>query len=445
MLPQMDAELIAAELDRLAVSAPFKRAHRHLRFLRHLLLLTQSGDSAGLREMALGVAVFHRRADQFDPRSDSIVRVEARRLRQKLADYYAGEGHTARVEFQLPVGSYQLELRARHRPAPLPQEARAQELVSLGRAAVGMGTLDACQRAVQLADEALATSPTLGSALLLKAVALVAAVGLTALPAPGAMPAAREAAQKALDDPALPPTERAEAHGLLATLAFSHDRHWPEALTQVRRALALAPAANLHAREGWMLMFAGRFDAAREAYATARALDPLSLHFRAHEGLIELYARRYEQAGRVFDDVLGVSPGHVIAQSLAAALHLYTGRADVALQAYRALDEKLPALSIGRCGIAQALALAGDRDGAERECAALQALFDAGRAPPYQLAMVRARLGDADGALHWLERAAALHDFNVACAGVDPAFDALRPDPRFGALLARAGIVVSAS
>lgn len=421
----MDADLIAAELDQLAASAPFKRAHRHLRFLRHLLLLTQSGDTAGLREMALGVAVFHRRADQFDPRSDSIVRVEARRLRHKLADYYAGEGRAARLEFLLPVGSYQLELRPR-------EMQLTPEAVHLGRAALGLGTLEACRRAVQLADEALAASPRLGAALLLKAAALVAAVGLTALPAPGAMPAAREAAQRALDDPALSPAEQAEAHGLLATIAFSHDRAWPEALAQVRRAQVLAPTAPLHAREGWMLMFAGRFDAARAAYTAARALDPLSLHYRVHEGLIELYARRYDAAGALFADVLSVSPGHVIAQSLAAALHLYAGRADAALRAYRELDARLPALSIGRCGIAQALALAGDREAAERECAALQARFDAGEAPPYQLAMVRARLGDMDGALHWLARAAELHDFNLVCAGVDPAFDALRRLPAFG-------------
>lgn len=434
----MNADLIAAELDRLAASAPFRRAHRHLRFLRHLLALGRAGDNAGMREMALGVAVFHRRADRFDPRSDSIVRVEARRLRQKLADYYAGDGRAAPLEFLLPVGSYQIEVRPRGlRPTP--------EAIHLGRAALGMGTLEACQRAVQLADETLAAAPALGVAWLLKAAALVAAVGLTALPAPGAMPAAREAARRALDDATLSPAEQSEAHGLLATIAFSHDRTWPDALAQVRRAQALAPAANLHAREGWMLMFAGRFDAARAAYAAARALEPLSLHYRVHEGLIDLYARRFERAGTAFDDVLSVSPGHVIAQSLAAALHLYAGRTAAGLQAYRALDEKLPALSIGLCGIAQALALAGDTAAAERACAELLARFGAGRAPPYQLAMVRARLGDPAGTLHWLARAAELHDFNFVCAGVDPAFDTLRADPAFTGLLADAGIAVSAS
>lgn len=439
----MDADLITAELDRLAASAAFKRAHRHLRFLRHLLALSRAGDSAGLREMALGVAVFHRPADQFDPRSDSIVRVEARRLRQKLAAYYAAEGREARLEFRLPVGSYALQLLPRA-AATAPRTA-ALERVSLGRAALGQGSVDGCQRALQLAAEALAMQPELGPAQALEAAALVWSVGLTALPAPGAMPAARQAGEQALADPALTAAERAEVHGLLATVAFSHDRHWPEALAQVRRALALAPSASLHAREGWMQMFAGRFDAARAAYAAARTLDPVSLHFRAHEGLIELYARRYDVAGRVFDDILSVSPGQVIAQSLDAALHLYAGRTAAGLRAYRALEEKLPALSIGLCGIAQALALAGETAAAEQACAELLARFEAGRAPPYQLAMVRARLGDAAGTLHWLARAAELHDFNFVCAGVDPAFDALRTDAGFAVLLADAGIVVSAS
>lgn len=436
-------ELIAAELARLAASQPFRRAARHLRFLQHLLALAQARDAAGQREMALGVAVFHRRPDLFDPRSDTIVRVEARRLRQKLAAYYADEGCDARLEFLLPVGSYALQLLPRRAPGA-PRTA-ALERVSLGRAALGQGSVDGCARALQLADEALAMQPGLGPALALKAAALIAGVGLTALPAPGAMPAARLAAEQALADPALAAAERAEAHGMLATVAFSHDRRWPEALGQVRRALALAPSASLHAREGWMQMFAGRFDAARTAYAAARALDPVSLHFRAHEGLIELYARRYDLAGRVFEDVLSVSPDHLIAQSLAAALHLYAGRFDAGLAAYQALAARLPNLSIGRCGVAQALALRGDVKAASRACAELEAGFEAGAVPPYQIAMVKARLQDAAGSLAWLERAAELHDFNFVCAGVDPAFDGIRSLPPCQALLTRSGVTLSAS
>lgn len=105
--------LVDEELVRLAAGRVFARAGRAVRFLRHLVSRTLAGDKAALREMALGVDVLQRHADRFDPRADSIVRVEARRLRQKLAQYYADEGADARLQFVLPVGSYTVEFRLR--------------------------------------------------------------------------------------------------------------------------------------------------------------------------------------------------------------------------------------------------------------------------------------------------------------------------------------------
>jgi hypothetical protein len=117
---QLSSALVHAELDHLAASAAFSRSPRHLRFLRHLADAVLRGDTGRLREMALGVDVFYRSESRFDPRLDSIVRVEARRLRQKLARYYAEEGQQARLVFVLPVGSYVLEIR--HRTAVPPAE-----------------------------------------------------------------------------------------------------------------------------------------------------------------------------------------------------------------------------------------------------------------------------------------------------------------------------------
>ena len=72
--------LIDAELARLAASALFRRSPRHLRFLRHLVQCSLNGEAARLREVVLGVEVFLRPAARFDPRQDSIVRVEAESL-----------------------------------------------------------------------------------------------------------------------------------------------------------------------------------------------------------------------------------------------------------------------------------------------------------------------------------------------------------------------------
>ena len=103
--------LVDEQLLRLAASRVFARAGRSLRFLRHLIERTLAQDHAALREMSLGVAIFQRSPERFDPQADSIVRVEARRMRQKLARYYADEGADARLQFVLPVGSYAVEFR----------------------------------------------------------------------------------------------------------------------------------------------------------------------------------------------------------------------------------------------------------------------------------------------------------------------------------------------
>ena len=47
-----------------------------------------------------------RKDESFDPRVDTAVRTEARRLRQKLAEYYQAEGRNDPIEIAVPKGSY---------------------------------------------------------------------------------------------------------------------------------------------------------------------------------------------------------------------------------------------------------------------------------------------------------------------------------------------------
>jgi hypothetical protein len=58
-----------------------------------------------VKEYSLGVEVFGR-GEAFDPRTDTIVRVQARRLRSKLKDYYDAEGQTDPIVIELPKGHY---------------------------------------------------------------------------------------------------------------------------------------------------------------------------------------------------------------------------------------------------------------------------------------------------------------------------------------------------
>ena len=64
-----------------------------------------NGEAAQIKEYVLGREVFDR-PDNYDPRLDPIVRVEARRLRQRLAEYYAGPGRADKFRIEFPKGTY---------------------------------------------------------------------------------------------------------------------------------------------------------------------------------------------------------------------------------------------------------------------------------------------------------------------------------------------------
>ena len=60
-----------------------------------------------MKEARIGLEVFGRRAESYDPAIDPIVRVQMGRLRGKLRAYYAaGEGASDRLRIDIPIGSY---------------------------------------------------------------------------------------------------------------------------------------------------------------------------------------------------------------------------------------------------------------------------------------------------------------------------------------------------
>ena len=76
-----------------------------MRLLRFLTDRTLAGREGELKEYTIALGVFDR-SDAFDPRTDPIVRLEARRLRLKLAEYYQRDGVDDPVVIELPKGAY---------------------------------------------------------------------------------------------------------------------------------------------------------------------------------------------------------------------------------------------------------------------------------------------------------------------------------------------------
>jgi hypothetical protein len=75
------------------------------KLLRYLGKQALEHPGTAVKEYQIATEVFGRQAD-FDPQLDSMVRVQAGRLRTKLAEYYNTEGATDRIVVELPKGSY---------------------------------------------------------------------------------------------------------------------------------------------------------------------------------------------------------------------------------------------------------------------------------------------------------------------------------------------------
>jgi TolB-like protein len=96
---------LAEQLGRILASKAFRQSDRLKRFLTFIVEETIAGRGEGLKEYIVGVEVFGK-PDTFDPRNDPIVRVQARRLRSHLAQYYGGEGQDDPLVIELPKGGY---------------------------------------------------------------------------------------------------------------------------------------------------------------------------------------------------------------------------------------------------------------------------------------------------------------------------------------------------
>ena len=96
-------EAIRSQLARIVSSATFQGARRAIRLLQYLVEQTLAGHASTLKEFSIGVDALGRKAS-FDPRTDSIARVEASRLRNRLDHYNAKEGTLDPLLIALPRG-----------------------------------------------------------------------------------------------------------------------------------------------------------------------------------------------------------------------------------------------------------------------------------------------------------------------------------------------------
>ena len=98
-------EQVLQQLERILAHPLFHKSERLSNFLRYSVETTLAGEADRLKEFVIGTEVF-KRGDSFDPQTDNIVRVNANRLRSKLAEYYHLSGQMDPVVIDLPKGRY---------------------------------------------------------------------------------------------------------------------------------------------------------------------------------------------------------------------------------------------------------------------------------------------------------------------------------------------------
>lgn len=98
-------EAVLTQLFRITASTQFAASERLSTLLRYLVEQTVDGRAEEIKEYTIALEVFGR-PESFDPRLDTIVRVQASKVRAKLREYYAGEGARDAVLIDLPRGTY---------------------------------------------------------------------------------------------------------------------------------------------------------------------------------------------------------------------------------------------------------------------------------------------------------------------------------------------------
>ncbi|MCI4320165.1 MAG: tetratricopeptide repeat protein [Thermoplasmata archaeon] len=312
--------------------------------------------------------------------------------------------------------------------------ANAHDLYLQGRYAWNLRTEEGLRRAIVLFHEALERDRTFALAWCGIADAW-SQLGWLEFSAPSdAFPKAREAAERALalDD------RLADAHSSLGFVRFLYERDWAGAEKELKRGIALNPGYPAgHQFFADYLKAVGRFDEALAEMRRALELDPLSMSVNTGFGHVLYLARDFDGAIEQYGRALRIDPTFGPAHLWFGRPYLQKGMYDEAIAEIQQAVASSGGSTISLAVLAHALASAGRSTEAKSILADLLERSRARYLPSYWIALIFTGLGDVDQAMAWLERAYEERSSWLVWINVEPRFDRLRPDPRFGSLLQR--------
>jgi tetratricopeptide (TPR) repeat protein len=470
-LPTHDA--IRAQVKLMVTSATFNGAQRAIRLLSWVVGETLAGRAAGIKDYTVGAEGLGR-GPGFDPRTDATARVEAHRLRTRIALYYAREGATDPVRISLPKGSY-VPVFAAYSPAPAPataplarsmdrrlaiaaglgavtiaaslyawrpwstdssshytQNEEARRLYEQGVYLLGKPDKKKIDAAINYFDKAI----RLDARFALAHVKLANCYILRSTEA-GPDPLMMQAKDRVelaigLDG------RLAEAYALRGFIAWIHDLDSAAAKRALGTAIEIDPGST-EAHYTWARVLAdtGAFDDALVHARKTKQGDPLSPYNRKRVPYVLYLAGRLDEAIAAYKDLIELESDFIQTQRELGLVYQQKGMFEEALERF-SLVEDLPehyAPTMIKADIAQLHAVSGNHKGAERILAELLVQAKTAYVSPYDIAVVYGGLGRRDAAFDWLAKAVEVRPFWLSLIKVDPRLESLRADTRFDGLL----------
>jgi serine/threonine-protein kinase len=315
------------------------------------------------------------------------------------------------------------------------QDQEAHDRYLRGRYFLAQRTAAGSRRAIQFFESALSRDSNYALALsgLADAYALLVPFGGMAPTEAG--PLAKAAALRAMRiDSSL-----AEVQTSLGFITMWYDWDIAEAERYFRRALELNPNyVQAHLFRTWQLMVMGRVDEGLAAIERARTLDPLSLIVNARKGVMLHLAGRGEDAVQAFQHALELDSTFANARGYFAMTLAALGRCREALAVPVPIELMLGNYEAGSTGVVAA------QCGKPAEARRILQQLEQWRGSRYvsadALAVIHAQLGEKDAAFRELDRGIRERGFAIPLIGIDPIYNALHSDPRWGDLIRRVGL-----
>ena len=264
--------------------------------------------------------------------------------------------------------------------------------------------------------------------------------------APGDQPLleAEQFARKAIQlDPVI-----AQAHAVLGFSYYAQDWNFAQGESELRYAIQLdSTQADYHDWLAVLLVEGGRFDEGMQQIALAHAVNPHWPAVYAMEGLVGGFARRNQQAMAASKTYLALLPNLPLAHNTMAWTYFQAGRYHDAIEEWRQMailqndDERVRLEDKGL----EVMRTRGIRAYAQLRLNAIRTKRGTAQWNDFIPAEWYACAGERDQALAQLQQLLGSHDRYILQIAVNPLYDSFHQDPRFLAILAKAGLTVPES